>query len=469
MRNVVLVCLDSVRRDYFAAFAPRLRERADVEYTQCRAASGWSVPSHASMFTGTLPHQHGIHVYNRDFSGLSRADTFLGRLPDHRAVGASANVYASDAFGFDGMFDDYVSVSPDRRYPEGRDVEKWGQRCDDHGLARYAAFVRTALDHGRPLHSLANGVFAELGHQFSDLPVPKPFDDGAKIVSRAARGLTDEEPFVMFTNFMDAHSPLTHVLGYDRSLHDAPLSWHSGLFSTHEVNAERRFAENERHIEHTRDLYRAAIDYLDRVVCDLVDRVRAETTGETTVIVTADHGENLGFDADDRLLAHKGVLTEGLLHVPLVVLNAPGDGDRVVDDYVSHLRLGDLVVGLANGERPDVTEERVAAERIGSNMAESATEEERTEWDRMIRVVYDGDDKYEWDSNGRRLRHRLDRARPNWQELAEEGVDPDRIAAYEAALFDVPLDEYKREAVAGSDDVEVDAATADRLRHLGYR
>src|SRR6056297_3190608 len=102
--NVVLLCLDSVRKDFFDEYAPRLRERADLEFDQCRAASGWSVPSHASMMTGTLPHQHGIHVYNRDFSGLHRDETWLGELPRHRALGASANVYASDAFGFDGVF-----------------------------------------------------------------------------------------------------------------------------------------------------------------------------------------------------------------------------------------------------------------------------------------------------------------------------------------------------------------------------
>jgi arylsulfatase A-like enzyme len=465
MRNVVLVCLDTVRKDYFDKYAPRLRERADVEFAQCRAGSGWSVPSHATMMTGRLPHQHGIHVYNRDFSSLTRDDTFLGRLPDHRAIGASANVYASSAFGFDGIFDEYVSISADRRFSQGMDVEQWGQQCDESGLSRYVVFVQAALGHDHPLHSLANGALAELKHRFDEWPIPNPLDDGAKIVAREATRIAQEsrEPFICFTNFMDAHSPLTHVRGYDRKFHDAPLSWHSGEFSTHAVNTEG-IEGHEEDIEYTRGLYAASIDYLDRQVSEFIDAVQAATDRETTFVITADHGENMGFEADDYLMAHKGPLTEGLLHVPQVVVNAPETVGELTD-YVSHLSLGDLVVGLANGEVPTVTRDRIPAERIGSNMAAAASAEEREQWDRMIRVIYQGTDKYVWNSSGLRERKRLDPDRPNWEELAETNID---VAAYEREFFDVPLGKYKRKARAAADDLDVDAATEDRLRNLGY-
>lgn len=465
MRNVVLICLDTVRKDYFDHYAPRLRERADVEFAQCRAGSGWSVPSHATMMTGKLPHQHGIHVYNRDFSGLSPADTFLGELPDHRAIGASANVYASSAFGFDGLFDDYVSISADRRFPEGMDVEQWGQKCDIGGIGRYIEFVKTALDDDYPARTLANGVLAELKHRFDEWPVPNPLDDGGKIVAREATRLVREstEPFVCFTNFMDAHSPLTHVRGYDRELHDAPLSWHSGNFSTHAVNTEG-IKGHEQDIEYTRGLYAASIDYLDRQVSAFIDGLQAATAEETTFVITADHGENMGFEADNYLMAHKGPLTEGLLHVPQLVVNSPEEIGNV-GDYASHVDLGELVVGIANDTLPEITHNRIVAERIGSNMAAAASEEERSKWDRMIRVVYEGTDKYVWDSSGERTRYRLNPNRPNWQEFAEDDVD---ISSYERSLFDVPLGEYKRNARATADGLTVNEATENRLENLGY-
>jgi arylsulfatase A-like enzyme len=467
-RNVVLVTLDSVREDFFDEYAPRLRERADIVFMQCRAASGWSVPSHASMLTGQLPHQHGIHVYDRDFSGLSREDTFLGDLPDHRALGASANVYASEAFGFDTPFDAYRSVSPDRRFPDGMDVERWGQECDEDGLARYAAFVRAALSHDHPLASLGNGILVEIAHRVADAPFPTPFDDGARLVAKESRRLVGDEPepFVLFTNFMDAHGPFHHVWGYDDDLHDVPRSWDSGDYGTHTLNTEGVTDENRHHVENTRGLYGTAIDYLDRKVCDLVDWLHAHTDGETTVVVTADHGENLGYPADEELLAHKGVLTEGLLHVPLLVLNAP-DGNVGIDEsrYVSHLALGELLVGLANGRVPDPTADRIPAERIGSNMADDASDEDRAEWDRMIRVVYDAETKYQWDSESERRCYRLDVNRPNWQEPVGSDVP---VGDLEPAFFDEPLKTYKRKAWNRGGNVAVDNATQGRLEDLGY-
>jgi len=71
-RNVVLIVLDTVRKDYFDEYAYRLQDRSDVTFSNCRAASSWSVPSHASMITGELPHVHGIHTHDRYFDNLQK-------------------------------------------------------------------------------------------------------------------------------------------------------------------------------------------------------------------------------------------------------------------------------------------------------------------------------------------------------------------------------------------------------------
>ncbi|MEF8818744.1 MAG: sulfatase-like hydrolase/transferase [Haloferacaceae archaeon] len=469
MRNLVLVCLDAVRKDVFDEYATRLRDRADVEYRQCRAASGWSVPSHASMFTGRLPHQHGIHTFDRDFSTLDRGDTFLDELPDHRALGASANVYASEAFGFDGLFDAYRSVSPDRRFHEGMDIERWGQECEETGVARYLAFLRAALGHDRPVRSLANGALVELDRVMADLPFAKPFDDGGRIVAREARRLVDgtPEPFVLFTNFMDVHGPLTPVRAYDDTFHDAPASWSSRAFDGRAVEYGELDGIRD-DVTHHRSLFNAATEYLDRVVTDLVADIRDRTDRETTVVVTADHGENLGHEADDRLFAHRSGLTEGLLHVPMVVLNAPNAGSErtVVDGYVSHLRLGDLLVGLANGRLPDVTETVIAAERVGFNVPVDPDARSLRDEDRMLRVAYENGTKYQWDSLDNAEQYRFDPDRPSWQTRVTTGVDVDR---FESALFDVPVDVYRRKAEADGTENAVDGVVAERLADLGYR
>lgn len=468
MRNVVLVCLDAVRKDVFDEYARRLRGRANIEYTQARAVSGWSVPSHASMFTGELPHEHGIHTFDRDFSELTREETFLGRLPEHEALGASANVYASDAFGFDNMFDAYRSVSPDRRFPQGLDAERWGQEADETGVSRYLSFLRSALRHDRPFASLANGVLVEIDNWLAEAPFEKPLDDGASIVAREARQLVSEapEPFVLFTNFMDVHGPLTPVRAYDSTLYDAPPSWSSREFDGRAIE-HGDIDQIRDDVAHHRDLFAAATEYLDRVVDDLVDWIHSETEKETTVVVTADHGENLGYEADRRLFAHRSGLTEGLLHVPLLVLNPPEASNRV-DSYVSHLRLGELMVGLATGTVPDVTDDVIPAERIGFNVPVNPNATPLRDEDRMIRVAYDGNAKYQWDSLGNKHRYRLDPDRPSWQEFDAEDVD---ITEYETELFQTPIDDYRQRVETSSEKrtSDVDDSVEDRLADLGYR
>jgi len=468
MRNVVLVCLDAVRKDFFDEYARRLRDRADIEYAQVRAVSGWSVPSHASMFAGTLPHKHGIHTFDRDFSGLKREETFLGELPNHEALGASANVYASDAFGFDELFDSYRSVSPDRRFPEGIDAERWGQEADETGLARYLAFLRSALGHKHPLSSAANGVLVEIDNWLADAPFEKPLDDGANIVAREARRLvsTASEPFVLFTNFMDVHGPLTPVRTYNSDLYNAPPSWSSRAFDGRAVE-HGELDDIRDDIEHHRDLYAAATEYLDRVVDNLVDWLDANTSEETTVVVTADHGENLGYKTDRRLFAHRSGLTEGLLHVPLLVLNPPAEMDDIVDDYVSHLRLGELVTGLATGIVPNVTDDVITAERIGFNVPVNPDATSLRDEDCAIRVAYEGDVKYQWNTLGSRHPYRLDPDRPSWQERDAEDVD---VSGYETTLFETPIDEYrKRVEAADSRTATVNDTIEERLMDLGYR
>lgn len=468
-RNVVLICLDTVRKDYFDEYAPRLGELADVSFEQCRAASAWSTPSHASMMTGELPHQHGIHTHNRDFSGLTRADTFLSEMPDHRALGASANVYASSTFGFDGVFDEYSDVAPHRRFPDGMDMEKFIQEREGEGIGRFLEFLGEAIVHDYPLQSLANGGLFKLNDLFRRAPLPKLLDDGANVVSREGLSKIDEnpEPFFLFTNFMDAHGPVHHVRGYDRSLHSAPNTWTSFAFDDWDINVNGTIEENQQHLEYHRELYGAAIEYLDRKVSRFIHRVQERTDRETTFVITADHGENLAFEADQRLFGHTSSLTEALLHVPLAIVNPPPGYAAAEDEYFSHLRLGELLSGLARDETPDVFSERVVAELVGIGVGGAPRDEDEHQyWDRMLRCAYDGETKYVWDSLGGRERYRLDHDRPCWQEQVELDVE---IPSWATDFFEEDIAVYKQQAATSDGPTEpLDEVTKGRLEELGY-
>ncbi|MFC7198843.1 sulfatase-like hydrolase/transferase [Halospeciosus flavus] len=491
-RNVVVCCLDTVRQDYFARFAPRLRERADVTAPGCRAASGWSVPSHASMVTGDLPHEHGVHTYEPGLDALDVADTVFGDLSEHASIGVSANVYAGSAFGFDALFDRFVDVSRDHRFDRGLDVSSF---VDDHpepGVGRYLDVARAALAHDRPGRSLANAACLAAGQAIETGPLdglPTPFDDGAATISRAFTRLVDDtsEPFVGFCNFMEAHEPHRDTLGYDSQLYDVPRGWRSSVDPQAVATAGRaddgdgdggdgREGDGDRSgdealetaLERYRSTYGASIEYLDRKLVDFVDAVQAATDRETTVVVTADHGENLGTPADEGALGHVTSLSEGVLNVPFLVIDPPGSYPSTVTDPVSHCDLRRLVRAFAREKSPSISSaEPVVAEVAGPTPGnETLVEAEPDRWDRALRAAYDGERKVVWDDDGDATGYEISSDRPCWQRRVPGDAERPPAAA---CRFEVPLDEFRDRATADADETDLDAGVEERLRDLGYR
>ncbi|MCS7071730.1 MAG: sulfatase-like hydrolase/transferase, partial [Anaerolinea sp.] len=66
--NILLIILDTLRRDRLTAYDPGLPTGPHLaEFTQrayrfdrAIAPAQWTIPAHASLFTGTYPGQHGV-------------------------------------------------------------------------------------------------------------------------------------------------------------------------------------------------------------------------------------------------------------------------------------------------------------------------------------------------------------------------------------------------------------------------
>ena len=484
-RNVALVVLDTVRKDYFDEYAPRLRDASGCSFEGCRAASSWSVPSHTSVFTGDLPAEHGVHAEGFDstfdFSQFGPEETFLGDLPDYATAGFSANSYINSHFGADALFDEFHDFSigshtAESLFAEGITVQEYMESTDEPSVARrYAGFLRECLDHDRPVKSAANGVWALAGPKVKALPIPIPelVDDGASVITETIEETAGraDEPWFFFANYMDAHTPLRNLIQHDRSMHSIPDSWSSTEIDKWELNKDGK--ATEAYTRNYRAVYAAAVDYLDRTVSALAERLEARTDRETTVVVTADHGHNLGYDADGGLFHHTGSMSEGVMHVPLEILNPPEGWPEVETRTFSQLDLGELLVRLARDRPPseELFRERVPAETVGLLGGDNRTwgrefsEEEFAWWNRMTRCVYEGTEKREWNSVGERFTYRLDPDRPSRQRLVEEGTE---IPAADRALFDSDLDTYKRAVAAETQDTDFDDDVADRLEELGY-
>jgi len=156
-RNIVFICLDTVRKDYFDKFSKRIKRLSDIDFDEAYAASSWSVPSHGTMLTGQLPSDHGVHTHNLDFGSINQ--TVLDELEGYQRIGVSANGYANSNFNFDGYFDEFFEVYSGMDNLAGLNVRDFVNDLDDDlSITSYISFLKATLGHEQTIASLRNGA-----------------------------------------------------------------------------------------------------------------------------------------------------------------------------------------------------------------------------------------------------------------------------------------------------------------------
>jgi len=293
--NILLIVMDCVRFDYLSVYGyprpttPNLERLAadGVVFENAFAAAPWTPPSHASLFTGTYPSQHGVDVNENLY--LSEQNITLAQvLAEHgyRTFGVLPDAHLSNVRGFDKGFQDTVELW---RIPYWKPEYDW-LAC----LARNMLFGRDKMTY------YSNKVMQ-------------------RWLSANSRG---PDPFFLFVNYKTAHN----------SYH-CPRPFRQ-QFETASPGVDRRKAEHysnkggysymagqleltEDELQLVRSWYSSTIAYLDARIGEMVAFLKAmDAYDNTLIIITADHGENLG---EHHLAYHLFCLYDTLLHVPLLM------------------------------------------------------------------------------------------------------------------------------------------------------
>lgn len=309
--NVILMVWDTVRADHLSLYgyprrtSPNLDALAaeSVVFDHAISSGNYSLTSHASLFTGLLPGQHGA---------LPR---FGKRLPSlvENAVGLSkdvetlASTLRGQGFTTGGASANFAYLAPWTGLQRGFDVF----RAPPKRLLRY-----------RPaLASLRRHLLK---------PEPKPGDpepwEGESVSVAGARfAAAAREPFFLFLNYFDAHDPYIARKGH--------VFLGDGLGSDTPSEAN----------------YDSEVAYVDSAVGELVRELRGESLLDRTILViTADHGEMFG---EHGLSEHNRGAYEGILHVPLLVRYPKGFAPRRVQRPFGLYEVRRLILDLL-GSRP---------------------------------------------------------------------------------------------------------------------
>lgn len=188
--NVVIVLADTLRADrlpfygYVQDTAPFLASWAarSVVFERAWAASSWTAPATASVFTGVYPTQHGVVAGRLTFQRLRRvADDYeLNRIPPdletvpeflrsrgYRTFGVASNPNVCSDMGFDQGFDRFVTLQEEDAASVGRLVAGWGAEIGDsqpyflylHFMDPHAPYER----HESSLHAGGDAIELEPG------------------------------------------------------------------------------------------------------------------------------------------------------------------------------------------------------------------------------------------------------------------------------------------------------------------
>lgn len=283
--NVVLIVLDTMRGDRLSCLGYPRKVTPNIDriatkstiYSRAYSTDFWTLPSHASIFTGMYPSQIAATSETNQLppSAVTLAE-ILSRADYHTAA-FSCNSWVSLERGFGQGFAEFSEI--------------WRPNKTNH-----------AREH-QPLETTATN----------------------EILSWLQNSQGKQQPFFAFVNLNATHMPYNPPEkyqaeflgnGYD-SERVALCSKISGMWA-HLAGA---LPLDQADFRILRDLYDGEVAYVDSCVGQIVNCLKNNNMLDNTLlIITSDHGENLG---EHGMIDHLLSMYDTTLHVPLII-HCPG-------------------------------------------------------------------------------------------------------------------------------------------------
>ncbi len=423
-RNLLLVTIDTLRADHLGCYgyhrptSPHLDDLAGraTRFERALSSSPWTLPSHASLFTGLEPSAHGAISFLHDLRPFNAYPLEEGHLTLTEALGRAgfntaafvANViYLGKRTGLQQGFDSY-EVHRERAARQNTRILEWLE---------------------------ANA----------------------------------EEPFFLFVNYMDSHRPYNSAAG--RAVVDPPAETDDSLLDQLiQAVMSQSGADVEDLIRRVVAQYDTGISHADAALGELLDKLRSlDLEHETLIVVTSDHGEYFG---EHQLVEHSKDVYQEALWVPLIIREAGQEDGRVESRVVTSSDVPHLIVsGLSprvreslSGRFPARGDSELA---VAENYYSRAKDLRNPVWGhrfrRIRRAIYDWPLKYIESSDGAHELYDLEEDPTESRNLIERRVE-------DAARLQAALARRAIRSGTQASPPETDLTPEERaaLRELGY-
>ncbi len=310
--HILWIDLDTLRADYLSCHGyerpttPFLDEWAkrSVVFDHCVADGIWTVPTHASMFTGLSVRQHGV-----DWGNLWLDDGFTTIAERLSGAGYKTAFFSSNPW-----------------------------LTEKTNLLQGFDFLRKVF-YVRRLGSFSGDYVGELLGFTPPLPWLDA-DYGAALTQHWVGDWLDanaesERPMFLFVHYMEAHLPYAAPSRYRREfMTDAQVSrsydisegpYGNVVAMPFRYNTDQPLPLTDEDYDVLRRQYEASIRYLDDRVRELIDQFdRRGLLEDTLVVINSDHGEYLG---GHGMWGHLAQTYHDVAHVTLMLRKPCGTGN----------------------------------------------------------------------------------------------------------------------------------------------
>lgn len=312
--NVLFITLDTLRTDCLTHEGPERRPSPNLDriiaegtfFTEHRAVTGWTVPSHSTIFTGRSVRGHGAssnrHVLS--LSELTLAEVLAAEGYHTAAVTTGPLFSGCYMGGIDQGFANYNNQPIEVR-----------EHCRElQDPPREKLLRKPELVQKKPSR------FVQPKVRWGDIITA----EGLEILAQPR-----EEPLFLWLHYYDMHDPYMPGEEHaDGKLHE---DWEN--LPPEQADELRRF------------LYHQQLIKLDEYLGAVFTALEAqEMMDNTLIVIVGDHGESLG---EDDLFGHGNLQSEAILRTPLII-RWPGKvpGGQRIDTIVGQQDVFPTVCGL---------------------------------------------------------------------------------------------------------------------------
>jgi arylsulfatase A-like enzyme len=343
--DILLLVLDTQRADRLSCYgydqptSPHLDAFAQegTQFNQAIAPAQWTIPSHASMFTGLYPSAHGVlqsysvlpNTIPTLAERLQAGGYFTAGFCNNPLVGIVNN-------GLRRGFYSFLNYS-------GWLTDRPNQAGMRSGLVgRYRQFFKRNL---ATLLRWFQDAFARsewlLALSFTPLMVPlwqtalsfkgntaRSLQDVARLLSDRPGVATDQGIFA-FVNLMGAHMPYHPPRRFIERFAPQVLNDRSAQVYLRQFNSDvygwlaPLAGQLDEHQKQILDgMYDAEVAYQDELLGAFFEQLRqSDRLDKTLIIICSDHGEHLG---EKQFMGHSLTVYNELVQVPLIIRDPRG-------------------------------------------------------------------------------------------------------------------------------------------------